>query len=72
MASNRLNYQANSAFKEYYNIFDSSISIILLRDNIVHIPFVDAIVNCTGKKFEHGGNFLFILKQKANLLSDSN
>jgi hypothetical protein len=41
--------------KEFTKAFDSNIDVILLSKNIIHVPNVDALVNCTGKYFEHKG-----------------
>ena len=51
MATNLL--QENS--KEFTKTFDSNIDVILLSKNIIHVQNVDALVNCTGKYFEHKG-----------------
>ena len=51
MATNLLQENA----KEFTKAFDSNIDVILLSKNIIHVPNVDALVNCTGKYFEHNG-----------------
>jgi hypothetical protein len=44
------------SFKEYNQLFDSKLDVILLNASIVDIPIdVDALVNCTGPSFEHYG-----------------
>jgi hypothetical protein len=47
--------------REYPQIFNSNIDLVLLNSSIVSIPIeIDALVNCTGPKFEHAGMFFVI------------
>ena len=43
--------------KEYLKIFNSNIDVVLLNENITQLSFVDAIVNSTGKNFDHLSNY---------------
>ncbi len=51
------NNKMQQSFKEYRRIFDSSIDVILLSESITQVPNADAVVNCTGKHFEHYSNY---------------
>jgi hypothetical protein len=51
------NNKMQKSFKEYTRIFDSSIDVILLSESITQVPNADAVVNCTGKHFEHHSNY---------------
>lgn len=42
--------------KEYTDLFDYDIDLVLINSSIVAIPFpIDSLVNCTGPNFEHHG-----------------
>lgn len=55
----------NSNSTEYSNILDSNINLIILNENITDVPQVDALVNSTGKYFEHASGVSAAITREA-------
>ena len=59
------NANANShsaiLIKEYNQLFDSNIDLVIYHGNITELSNVDAILNPTGSHFQHNGLFIFNL-----------
>jgi hypothetical protein len=53
----------NTMAKQYLNLFNSSIDLVLVNESITQLNFAQALVNCTGPQFQHRSELFFLLLQ---------
>ena len=52
----------NTIAKQYSNLFNSSIDLVLVNESITQLNFTQALVNCTGPQFQHKSElFIFVI-----------